>query len=324
MNFKNVVNNCKLTVMRNKGLILTVSSAAFEIGALIAMAKQAPKAEKVLIPANKKIAKLREELNDTEAIANHRVYPEDNKREIRKIQLDTFKKLTKIYAIPVILAGASLATMGGSYKVMRDKELALGAAYVTIDNAFKAYRNRVKEAIGEEKENLIFRDVKKIPVKKTIVDENTGEVKEVEEVIEKATSGGGYEVAFDAASLLWSDNGRTNYETLAEVENKANMILKTEHVLFLYDVFQMLDLPKSIINKDILAASRCVGWIYDPYDPNRSSWVSFGIRTKDGHCLDTAKPLFDNIEKDIILSFNPDGNIITSKHGKPFTYYVKD
>lgn len=322
MNFKVKIREFGRTLNNNKGLILTICAGVLEIGAIIATAKQAPKAEKILKPVNDRIEKLTNEMKDSELVDNHKVYPEDNKKEIKKLQRQTFLKLAKVYSVPVVLALASLTCLGTSYKFMKNRQIAIGAAYMTLENAFKGYRNRVKEAVGEEKEQEIFRDIKDTIIKKQVVDEN-GEVKEVEEIVRRAQSGGAWELWFDAGSLKWSNNGRTNYETLMNLQKEANITLKINHSLFLWDIIQMLDIPLTTIPKDLLIASRYVGWIYDPYDPDRSSWVSFGISDELGNYNEVGKELFLNNEKDVMLSFNCDGNI-TFGDKKSFAYYVTD
>lgn len=325
MNVKSIVKKGQFQFDKHKGLIYTLVAAGLEIGAVVLTAIQAPKAHNALVPANKKIAKLKEEMNDDEAIANNLVCVEDNKKEIRKIQVNTIAKVSKIYAVPAILTGLSLTFLGGSYKVMRNKELALGAAYFTLDNAFKSYRGRVKDKIGEETENEIFRDIREEKVTKLVENPKTGEIQEIEETVKKANSGGAWELLFDAASLVWSKNGRTNWETLMNIQTQANIRLKTDGYLFLYDVIEMLEIPKGCIPKEMLMASRSIGWIYDPYDSTRSSWVSFGISDEAGHPNKEGLELYNCDERDIWLSFNPDGNIqLDSKTGKSFVQYVRD
>ena len=84
MNVKSIVKKGQFQFDKHKGLIYTLVAAGLEIGAVVLTAIQAPKAHNALVPANKKIAKLKEEMNDDEAIANNLVCVEDNKKEIRK------------------------------------------------------------------------------------------------------------------------------------------------------------------------------------------------------------------------------------------------
>lgn len=318
---KSIYNKGKFQFEKNKGLIFTLLSAGFEIGALVAMAKQAPKAEKILVPANKRIEELKKQNNDTEAVLNKRVNVEDNKKEIKKIERETFKGLVKTYALPVIFAGLSLTFMGTSYKVMRDKQIAIGAAYITVENAFKSYRNRVKDKFGEDVEKEIYNDIREVKQTRRTTNPKTGEIEEVEETVKRAYSSGGWEVLFDAASPEWSKNGRVNYETLLELQKQANIQLVTNGYIFLYDIIKLLRIPEGSINKDLLAASRVIGWIYDPYDPARSSWVSFGISDELGNYNEVGKSLFDCEERDVWLRFNPDGNILLGDSN--FAFHTK-
>ena len=318
MNIKKYINKGKFAFEKNKGLIFTLLSAGFEIAAVVAMAKQAPKAEKVLVPANKKVAKLKEELNNNELIMNHQVYPEEHKKEMRKIQKETVVSLVKIYALPVIFTGASLAFMGGSYKVMRDKEIAIGAAYVTLDNAFKSYRNRVKEKFGDEVENTIYRDIHGEKVTKEITDKK-GNIKEVEDVVNKTHSGGPWEIFFDATSKCFAKDGKINYETLMARRAILQQRLETDGYLFLSDVLDELMIDKTVIDKDLLKASRVVGWIYD----NDSKWVDFGISDRRGMANEVGRNLIDRVEKECWLSFNPDGIIVTEDKHKSYEYFLR-
>lgn len=319
MDIKKLIKKGQFQFEKNKGLIFTVLAATCEVVAIVTMAKQAPKAEKVLAPANKKIEALRDEMKDDEKVANNLVYPEDNKKEIRKIQTKTFVKLAKIYSIPVIFAGLSLTFMGGSYKVMRDKEIALGAAYVTLDNAYKAYRDRIKEKFGEETENEIFRDIKEKKVKVSSENSATGEVDEIEKTIKSVNTGGAYELMFDAASVYWSHNGRTNYETLSTKEKELTRILRTQGYLFLDDVISILGIPRTTINKDVLVASRVVGWIDEPDENGNPKKVLLGINDYYGHANSIGQDLFDCAERDVWLCPNVDGPI-----GTTYCNHVKD
>lgn len=318
MNIKRIIKQGQFKFEKNKGLIFTVLAGAFEVAAIIAMAKQAPKAEKILIPANKKIEQLKVDNKDTEKIANRLVNVEDNKKEIRRIQTKTFIDLAKIYALPVIFTGASLAFMGGSYKVMRDKELALGAAYVALDNAYKAYRNRVKEEFGEDAEERLFKDIRNKKVKRQIEDPLTGEIKEVEETIKTTGGTGAYDIIFDAASILFSRNGRTNYETLTQKERELTNILRQQGYLFGDTIVEILGIPKSTLGYDTLRALRVIGYIDEPDEQGRPKKVLLGINDYNGHPNEIGQELFDGAENTVYLTPNFDGVIAIdyAKHVK--------
>lgn len=310
MNITKIFKQGQFMFKQNKGLIFTLLAAGLEVAAVIAMAKQAPKAEKILIPVNKKIEKLKNDNKDTEKIANKLVNVEDNKKEIRKLQIQTFGKLAKVYALPVIFAGVSLAFMGGSYKVMKDRELALGAAYVALDNAYKAYRTRVKEEVGEETENKLFRDIRDKKVTRKVEDPVTGEIKEVEDTVKAAGGTGAYEFIFDAAAHLFSRNGRVNYETLSNKERELTQILRSQGYIYGDTIIEILGIPKFTLGKDLLKALRVIGIIDGVDEYGRPKKVLLGINDYDGHPNEIGQELFEGAENTVWLSPNFDGVIV--------------
>lgn len=310
MDIKKLIKKGQFKFEQNKGLIFTILAGTFEIAAIIAMAKQAPKAEKILIPVNKKIEELKNDINDTEKIANNLVNVEDTKKEIRKTQAQTFVKLAKTYALPVIFTGISLAFMGGSYKVMRDKEIALGAAYVALDNAYKAYRNRVKEEVGEETENKLFRDIRDKKVTRQVEDPVTGEIKEVEDTVKASGGTGAYDFIFDAAAHLFSRNGRVNYETLSNKERELTQILRSQGYIYGDTIIEILGIPKFTLSKDLLKALRVIGIIDGVDEYGRPKKVLLGINDYDGHPNEIGQELFEGAENTVWLSPNFDGVIV--------------
>ena len=58
-------------------------------------------------------------------------------------------KLVKLYAPSAILGTLSITSMLASNNILRKRNVALAAAYATIDKGYKEYRNRVVERFGE-------------------------------------------------------------------------------------------------------------------------------------------------------------------------------
>lgn len=319
MNIRRLIKQGQFKFEQNKGLIFTILAGTFEVAAIIAMAKQAPKAEKILAPANKKIEVLKADMNDEEKVANHQVYVEDNKKAIRKIQTKTFIDLAKVYALPIIFTGLSLTFMGGSYKVMRDRELALGAAYVTLDNAYKAYRNRVKEKFGEEAENELFKDIREKKITRKVENPETGELEEIEETIKTAGGSGDLDIMFDATSLLFSKNGKVNYETLTQKERELTRILRTDGVLWADTVLDILGIPRYTLGEDVQKALRIMGWLDTPNPDGSPKKVLLGINDYNGHPTEVGNDLLNSYENSAWLTPNFDGIIIHD-----FTKHVKN
>ena len=75
---------------------------------------------------------------------------EDSKKDTAIIYTQTAVKLVKLYGPAVILGTLSITAMLTSNKILRKRNIALAAAYTTVDKAFKDYRGRVIERFGEE------------------------------------------------------------------------------------------------------------------------------------------------------------------------------
>jgi hypothetical protein len=89
---------------------------------------------------------------------------------------------------------------------------------------------------------------------------------------------------------------------LKQKQHYANDLLRTRGHLFLNDVYKMLDIPETI-------AGQTVGWVYNKDNPIGDNYVDFGIyNQKSG----AARRFVNGIERNILLDFNVDGNILTS------------
>src|SRR3954467_5592389 len=101
--------------------------------------------------------KLEETLNDIEAERSkaHRVkglvaspdyngdatYPDNElRRDLAIISVRGATSIVKLYAPSIILGGASIFALAKAHNLLQERNLALTAAYVAIDNAFGRYR----------------------------------------------------------------------------------------------------------------------------------------------------------------------------------------
>lgn len=87
----------------------------------------------------------------------------------------TTLSVAKTYALPVVLEGLAVACILRSNAVLTKR----AAQAIIAANGFKAaldaYRERVKAAVGEEKEHEIFYDVQTVEVAETYLDKNGNE-----------------------------------------------------------------------------------------------------------------------------------------------------
>ena len=111
-----------------------------------------------------------------------------------------------------------------------------------------------------------------------------------------------YAKFFDETSRCWEKNAELNLGFLRAQQNYANDKLRSQGYLFLNDVYDMLDIERT-------QAGQCVGWIYDPENPDHkgNNYVDFGIY--DIHRKENRK-FVNGIERSILLDFNVDGDIL--------------
>lgn len=228
-------------------------------------------------------------------------YSEDDaKKDTTITYVQTGVKVAKLYAPSVILCAGSLGCLLASNNILKKRNAALSAAYMTVDKSFKEYRKRVAERFGDEVEKEIRYNIKAKEI--TTVDEDGNEVKETVKVMEGADNPTGYSDYarfFDESCPAWQNDPEYNLTFLKAQQQYANDKLRADGRLFLNDVYKMLGI-------DITKAGQVVGWIYDPDCPVGDNFVDFGIydMTKE-----RVRAFVNGYEPNILLDFNVDGNI---------------
>ena len=226
--------------------------------------------------------------------------PEDAKKDLAINYMQTGMKVAKLYAPAVLLGGASLGCLLASNDILRKRNAALSAAYMTVDKSFKEYRNRVTERFGEEVEKEIRYGIKAEQIETTVVDEDGNETT-VTDTIKTMDPNlySDYARFFDAASPYWQNDPEYNLMFLKAQQQYANDLLRAKGRLFLNDVYDMLGIEKT-------KAGQVVGWVYDRENPNGDNFVDFGIYDMS---KERVRAFVNGYETNILLDFNVDGNI---------------
>ncbi len=237
--------------------------------------------------------------------------PEDVKKDLTIVYIQTGVKLAKLYAPAVVLGALSLSSILASNNILRKRNVALAAAYATVDKGFKQYRNRVVERFGEEIDRELRYGIKAKKIEKTVVGEDGKEkkVKETVNVVER-DSLSDYTFFFDESNPYWEKDGNYNRMFLLAQQQYANDKLRANGYLFLNDVLDDLGIPRT-------KAGQIVGWVYNPDNPNGDNYVDFGIyetyrRDEESFVKDKAmrerfgKEVYERV---VLLNFNVDGNI---------------
>ena len=231
---------------------------------------------------------------DTGAINGQEYTTEDGKKDTVVVYAQTGMKLAKLYGPAIILGTLSITSILASNNILRKRNVALGAAYAAIDKGFKEYRGRVIERFGEQVDTELKYGIKAKKFEEIEVDPETGKEKKVKKTVMVADPNlqSDYAVYFDSKSRNYETNPDYNRMFLKAQQAFANDKLQTRGHLFLNEVLDDLDLPRT-------PAGQIVGWTKDGPD----GYVNFRIveverETEDGRH-----------EPALLLDFNVEGNI---------------
>ena len=225
---------------------------------------------------------------------------EDAKKDLTINYTQTAMKIAKLYAPAVILGSASLGCLLASNDILRKRNAALSAAYMTVDKSFKEYRQRVVDRFGEEVEKEIRYNIKAEEVTSTVVAEDGSETT-VTETVKTMDPNlySDYAKFFDEASPYWQKDPEYNLMFLKSQQQYATDLLRARGRLFLNEVYDMLGIEKT-------KAGQIVGWVYNPTNPIGDNFVDFGIFDMS---KERVRAFVNGYEPNILLDFNVDGNI---------------
>ena len=236
-------------------------------------------------------------------------YTEDvMKKDIAIVYVQTGVKFAKLYAPSAMLGALSITSILAGHNILRKRNVALAAAYATIDKSFKEYRGRVVERFGKELDHELrynikakeFEEVQTDDKGKEKVVKNTVQVSELNEISD-------YAKFFDEGCNGWTKDPEANLLFLKKQQTYANNRLKANGYLFLNEVYEMLGIPRT-------KAGQVVGWIYDEKNPVGDNYVDFGIydTNKNSNWANANKDFVNGYERSILLDFNVDGNILNN------------
>lgn len=297
-----IASSCNKTffqLKKHSPEILVVAGVAGTVVSAVMACKATTKISDILNESKETIETIHEAQNN-EALAEK--YPENMaRRDLAIVYIQTGAKLGKLYAPSVILGTLSITSILASNNILRKRNVALAAAYATVDKGFKEYRNRVIEKFGEEVDQQLKHGVVAEKIEETITDEE-GKKKKVKKTI--GVSGisdyGEYAVYFDKSSPYFEGNDDYDMMFLRAQQNYANDLLRARGYLTLNEVLDGLGIPGTQM---LRKAGMVVGWKYEKDNQFGDNDVCFDIystyrRREDG-----------NVEPCIILDFNVEGSI---------------
>lgn len=225
---------------------------------------------------------------------------EDGKKDTAIVYAKTGLEYAKLYGPSVLLGAASVGCILASNGIMRKRNLALAAAYMTEHTGFKEYRDRVVERFGKELDRELKYNIKAKEVEETVVNED-GTEQTVKKTVEVADPNfhSDYARFFDDGCTGWEKDAEHNLMFLKQQQAYANDLLRIRGHVFLNEVYDMLGIPRT-------RAGQIVGWVYDPKNEVGDNFIDFGIFDQNKqNCRD----FVNGYERVILLDFNVDGNI---------------
>ena len=294
----NVYNGVKGKVEKHSPEILMGVGVAGVITTTVMACRATMKLDDILVEA----AETREKIKE---VAENPAYEdkyteEDAKKDLVINYTQTAVKVAKLYAPAVTVGVISVGCLLGSHDILRKRNAALSAAYLTVDKSFKEYKQRVIDRVGEEVEKEIRYGIKAEEIIETVTDEEGNETT-VSETVKtmNPTLYSDYARFFDEASPCWQNDPEYNLMFLRAQQQYANDLLRAKGRLFLNDVYDMLGIEKT-------KAGQIVGWVYDRENPNGDNFVDFGIYDMS---KERVRAFVNGYETNILLDFNVDGNI---------------
>lgn len=288
-----VASKAVMKLKKHSPEILVVAGIAGTVVSAVLACKATTKVAEILDETKGTLDTIHEGM-ETGAINGQEYTTEDGKKDTVVVYAQTGVKLAKLYAPAIILGTLSITSILASNNILRKRNVALGAAYAAIDKSFKEYRGRVIERFGEQVDTELKYGIKAKKSEEIEVDPETGKEKKVKKTVMVADPNlqSDYAVYFDSKSRNYEINPDYNRMFLKAQQAFANDKLQTRGHLFLNEVLDDLDLPRT-------PAGQIVGWTKDGPD----GYVNFRIveverETEDGRH-----------EPALLLDFNVEGNI---------------
>lgn len=272
------------------------------VGSTVMACKATTKLDEVLSEPKEKIDKIHNLMKNPDKIPEGKDYTEDDgKKDLTIMYTQTAIKVLKLYTPSIALGTLSIAAILGGHHILRKRNIAIAAAYATIDKGFKEYRGRVIEKFGEEIDKELRYNVKAKEIEETIVNDDGSETTITKTVNVSDINGYSiYAKFFDDGCTGWTKNPEYNLMFLKDQERYANDLLRSKGHLFLNEVYDMLGIPRT-------QAGQIVGWIYDEKHPVGDNFVDFGIFNMYS---EANRNFVNGYEKTILLDFNVDGDIL--------------
>jgi hypothetical protein len=297
------LNKVGFKIKKHSPEILIVAGTVGAVASAVMACKATLKVNEIVEEAKETVDKIHEGVEEQKKLSDGTEYTQEMaNKDLLIVYAQTGWKFVKLYGPSVALGVMSIGCMIGSNQILRKRNVALAAAFKAIDTNFKEYRGRVVERFGEKLDRELRYNIKAKEVEEVVVDEEGNEtvVKKTVEVMDPNSVHNIYSIIFDDGNTGWSKNAELNKVFLIQQQEAANFRLKTQGVLTLNEVYDMLGAPRT-------AYGQIAGWVYTGDGTAGDDFVDFGIFDIYN---ENARDFVNLREKTIILDFNCIGNIL--------------
>jgi hypothetical protein len=285
------VQRAALQVQKFAPEILTGVGIAGVVGSTILIARAATRLEPIVdeFQSNKDILNEIGGTRETDESFDEKQY----KKDLLHVHFVFGRRIAKEFGPGVSLSVASLAAILAAHGIMQRRTVALMGAYKAVESAFQAYRSRVIEEFGEEKDHDYRMGVRT----QTIEDPETGKKKKVK--TQGKADGSIYARVFDEFNPNYRGVSEYNVLFLKNTQNQMNDLLLARGHVFLNEVYDVLGFDRT-------HAGQIVGWVLAK-DGVGDNYIDFGIW---GSKSESAIRFINGDESAVWLDFNVDGNVI--------------
>lgn len=203
-------------------------------------------------------------------------------------------KIVRLYAPTIVCGALTLAAFTGSHTILTRRNAALTAAYAAVDRAFKEYRGRVVDEMGEEADLRFRHPHREVELETEGKDGSTSS--EIVNVPDTAAGLSQYAIFFGRdTSPEWEPASNYNEVFLNSKQSYFNHRLRTRGHVFLNEVYEALGFPHT-------KAGSVVGWVRG----NGDDFVDFGLNDNN---REGVIDFLNQVENQVWLDFNVDGVI---------------
>jgi hypothetical protein len=279
--------------------IMLVIGLACGAGAMVMAVTATLKADSVMEDHQDKIDQIKMAKSKVEeGILTKEEYSEqDYKKDLATTYIQTGVGFAKLYWPSITLGALSIGLIIGSFGILKQRNVALMAAYKLVEEGFAKYRKNVVDEYGEEKDYMLKNGLKAETYDVDVVDEK-GKTTTIQEtrIIQDPNGLSIYARFFDEACGQYTKDPEYNLAYLKAQQQYFNNILQIRGHVFLNEVYDAI----GVKHTDYGAI---VGWVMGK---GGDDYIDFGLY--DG-TRKKVREFVNGDERSILLDFNVDGVI---------------